>query len=53
MAKYSAHAKQGKRWEQPKWRANWKGACLRFNCVNRDTDKCRECIRFSEYKEKK
>ena len=32
----------------PKSRFSWAGECLKFDCVNRDTE-CDQCYRFSEY----
>jgi len=35
-----------------KTRSNYKpGLCMKFDCDNRN-DKCKECIKFSEYKKK-
>ena len=36
-----------------KSRSNYRiGGCLRFDCININTKKCEDCIKFSKYEDK-
>ncbi len=48
MDKINKYSRKVSHWG-PKSRLNYPGACLKFNCINRDK-KCDSCIWFSNYK---